>query len=71
MNVSAFQLIQFKAAVKLEKLGMKHSSGRSVTAYVKKLFKLPRNTTHDAIITLLEEHLKGAKQCENREAVLP
>ena len=31
-----FQLCQWKAAVKLEGLGMKHSSGRSVTALVKK-----------------------------------
>ena len=35
-----FQLCQWKAAVKLESLGMKHSSGRSVTALVKKTFDL-------------------------------
>ncbi len=64
MEVSIFQLIQFKAAIKLEKLGMKHSSGRSVSAHAKKLLGLPRNTSHDEVIAKIETILKGAQQCE-------
>jgi len=52
-----FQLCQWKAAVKLESLGMKHSSGRSVTALVKKTFGLPRSTTRDAIIAMLQGYI--------------
>lgn len=67
MDVSIFQLLQFKAAIKLEKVGLKHSSGRSVAAHVKKLFDLPRNTSHDTLIKLIEDTLKGAQQCEKQE----
>ena len=71
MDVTVFQLIQFKAAIKLEKLGMRHSSGRSVSAHVKKLFGLPRNTSHDALIKLIEDTLKGAQQCETQQTPQP
>lgn len=48
-------LAQCKAAVRLEKLGLKHSSGRSVTAMVKRELNLPRSTKPDAVIAALLE----------------
>ena len=71
VEVSAFQLIQFKAAIKLERVGLKHSSGRSVAAHVKKLFKLPRSTSHDALITMIETILKGETQCATQQTPQP
>lgn len=71
VEVSVFQLIQFKAAIKLEKVGLKHSSGRSVAAHVKKSFKLPRNTSHDVLITMIESILKGESQCATQQTPQP
>lgn len=35
-NITIYQLIQWKHAIRLEAKGMKHSSGRSVTAHAKR-----------------------------------
>lgn len=60
---SGFQLLQYRAAIKLEKIGMKHSNGRSVAAHVKKLFGLPRTTSYDTLIQIINDTLKGESEC--------
>jgi hypothetical protein len=60
--VTFFQLCQWRGAVRLESKGMKHSSGRSVTAMVKR--ELGIKGTHEAII----EHLTCLiEQCKKNK----
>ncbi len=56
--VSYFQLAAQKGAVRLESRGMKHSSGRSVTAMMRKHYGLKRNTSHQDVIKRIEEEMK-------------
>jgi len=49
-TTSAFQLLQWKHALKLEKLGMTMSRGRKVSAHLKRLMNLKRNTPVDYLI---------------------
>jgi hypothetical protein len=56
-QISRFQLATIKQMVKLEGLGMKHSSGRSSTAAAKKMLGLPRNTKREEIIREIDKLL--------------
>lgn len=58
--VSRFQLLAWRGAVKLEKAGMKHSSGRSVTAMLRKHYGLKRNAPHDEVLACLQKELDNA-----------
>ena len=49
ITTSAFQLLQWKHALKLEKLGMTMSRGK-VSAHLKRIMKLKRNTPVDYLI---------------------
>ena len=60
-HVPIFQLLQFKHAIKLESLGMRHSSGRSVAAHAKRALKLPRNMRRENVIARIEEILSGTR----------
>jgi hypothetical protein len=39
-RIAMFHLLQLKYALKLESVGLRHSSGRSVAAYIRKQFGL-------------------------------
>lgn len=57
--VPTFQLLQFKAAIRLEAVGMKHSSGRSVRKYACQRLGLPIDTTHQDVISAIQDELNA------------
>lgn len=52
-----FHWVQLRAAVKCEKLGMRHSSGRSAKAAAARELGLKRNTTYDDVIAAINKKL--------------
>lgn len=60
-TTSCWQLLQWKHALKLEKLGMTMSGGRKVSAHLKRLMSLKRNTPVDYLI----EWVTGALETAN------
>ena len=52
-----FYWAQLRAAVKCEKLGMRHSSGRSAKAAAARELGLKRNTTYDEVIAVINKKL--------------
>lgn len=64
VEVELFQLLQWKHAVHLEMLGMKHSRG-SVTAHVRRILGAPPRYPRDKIY----QHLSGSlKDLQRRPA---
>lgn len=61
-KTTPFQLLQWKHAVKLEKLGMRVSRGRKVTPHAKRFFGLKRNATPELVIQHIEAALDACKQ---------
>ena len=59
-TTSAFQLLQWKHALKLEKLGMTMSRGKKVSTHMKRLMNLKRTTPIDFLIEWTEGALKAA-----------
>lgn len=61
IRIPTFQLLQWKAAIKLEAKGMRHSSGRSVLRFAKQALGLSPMMKAEgvvqAITTILEERL--------------
>lgn len=70
-SFTLFQLLQWKAAVKLEAKGMKHSSGRSVRAHVCRVFGLRPRLPHAQVITFLEQVKARAEGDAYKERVFP
>ena len=52
-----FHWIQLRAAIKCEKLGMRHSSGRSAKAAAARELGLKRNATYDEVIAAINKKL--------------
>lgn len=52
--VPTFQLLQWKYAIKLERLGMKHSSGRSVRAHAARVLGCKRTEVEECIEAILK-----------------
>lgn len=50
-----FQLLQWRSAMKLEALGMRHSSGRSVRAHAARVLGCKRGEAQALILRLLAE----------------
>lgn len=57
-SIGIHQLIVTRAALKLEKLGMKHSRG-SVRALVRKMDGCPKTNDFDKLITFLTERIES------------
>jgi hypothetical protein len=57
--IEAFQWITRRQAVRLEGLGMKHSSGRSVTSICKKALGLKTNALRADVIKAIEAKIKS------------
>lgn len=55
-STTPFQLLQWKHAIKLEKLGLRVSRGRKVTPHAAKFFGLPVRSKADAVLG----HIQGA-----------
>lgn len=51
------QLAALKGAVRLEKLGMRHSSGRSMRARAARLMRLRPGAKHDTVINALQKRM--------------
>lgn len=56
--ISRFQLLTLREAVKMEGLGMKHSSGRSATAHARRLLGLPRGAKRETVLAELNKRLE-------------
>lgn len=59
-NITIYQLVVWKGAIKLEKLGMKRH-GPSVMSIAKKHFNLPMRTSHDEVIARIQEEINNAE----------
>ncbi len=57
-ETSVFQLLQWKHALKLEKLGMTMSRGRKVSTHLRKLMGLKRSASIDYLLTWVESVLE-------------
>lgn len=62
MNISYFQLLQFRAAIKMEIAGLRHSSGRSVAAHAKRIFGLPKSMKKADVLEIVEECIADCKK---------
>ena len=59
VDINYFTLIQWKAAIKMEMVGLRHSSGRSVYAHVKRVLMIKGNTAR--VLAQLEDIIEAAK----------
>ena len=60
-GVTVFQLLAVKGAIKLEKLGMKHSSGKSIRKMWALQLGLKANAKHDEVIAAIEKKLEEVR----------
>jgi len=56
-EIMTFSLIQLRAAIRCEKVGMKHSSGRSARKRAALWLGLKANTPHDEVIAAITKEL--------------
>lgn len=61
-SIPPFQLLQWRAAIKLEALGMHHSSGRSANAHAAKMLGLPLRSRREAVLAEIQMYLDALKQ---------
>lgn len=59
-NIPIYQLMVWRGAIKLEKLGMKRH-GPSALAIAKKHFNLPMRTTYDEVIARIQKEIDNAE----------
>lgn len=64
-HIRLYQLLVWKHAIKLEGLGMRHSSGRSTTAMVKKALGFKGNRAK--VLAQLEDYIGQYAQQANEE----
>ena len=55
VNVTPYQLLQWRAAIRCEIVGMTHSSGRSLAKHVRELFLLPKSITRAELVEILSD----------------
>lgn len=55
--MTIFQLIQWRAAIRLEARGMRHSSGKSVRKFAALKLGLPANAKAEVVIAEIETYL--------------
>lgn len=60
-KTTPFQLLQWKHAIKLEKLGMRISRGRKVTPHAARFFGLKPRTAADIVLQHVEAALESCK----------
>lgn len=64
-TIPDFQLLQRKYAVRMEKLGMKHSSGRSVRRDTAIKLGLKASASHDEVIKEIQRLLDNSSQVQS------
>lgn len=62
ITVSLFQLIAAKHAIKLEKLGIHHSTGRLARKSWALFLGLKQNANHDIVVAEIDKILASIKQ---------
>jgi hypothetical protein len=67
-HTTPFQLLQWKHALKLEKVGMTMSRGRKVSTHMRKLMGLKRTYPIDDLIEWTESTLEAITQAMKGEA---
>jgi hypothetical protein len=65
-GITVYQLIQWKHAIRLESKGLKHSSGRSVTAHAKR--QLGIRGSREKVLAEVERILEAVRDIERRKA---
>lgn len=65
-GVTAFQLIAVKGALKLERLGMKHSSGKRLRPFWAPILGLKPRDDYDKFIAAIEGKLAEIRQACTR-----
>ena len=60
ITTSVFQLLQWKHGLRLEKVGMTLKGGRKVSAHLKRIMRLKRNTPVDYLIEWVTGALAAA-----------
>ena len=61
-EIKLYQLLALRGAVKLESKGLKHSSGRSMTAQARREFNLKRNVPRETVIELINQKIEEIKK---------
>lgn len=56
-DMAEWRLTLLRTAIKLERAGMKHSSGRSAKAAVIKELGMKRNSSYDAVIEAINKKI--------------
>jgi hypothetical protein len=59
-SIAIYQLMVWKSAIKLEKLGMKRR-GRSALSIAKEHFGMPKRTTYDEVIARIQKEIDNAE----------
>lgn len=67
-SIEYARLAVCKGMVKLELIGMKHSSGRSVTAAMRREFGLKRNASHAEVIGCIVKRMVELLDAERDNA---
>lgn len=57
-EVYHLELLQWRAAIKLEILGMRHSSGRSVAAHARRRMGLPKRGKKQEVLDVINDILQ-------------
>ncbi len=55
-NIAIYQLMAWRCAIKLEKLGMRRH-GRSALSIAKEHFGMPKRTTHDEVLARIQKEI--------------
>lgn len=70
-GVNAFQLIAVKAALKLERAGLKHSSGRKLRPFWAKYLGLKPRDDYDKYIAAIEAKLTEIRASLHSQSAQP
>lgn len=64
-EIPVFQLLQWKHAIPLEGIGLRHSSRRSVCAHAKRMLGLPPRLRREKVVSILTQMLDGVEQARD------
>jgi hypothetical protein len=66
-DITVYDLIKWKHAIKLEQKGLRHSSGRSVTAHAKRHLGI-RSKSVPLLLAEIEKILEAVREIEKRKS---
>jgi len=62
VDAKLYFLLAQRGAVKLEKVGMKHSTGKSIRLHMCKVLGIKQNSTHDQVLEAIEAKIKEREE---------